>query len=279
MEPLSPLRRCHRRSLDLRRITYRPNQSRVAQSSPAKKACWYCIGDGHFLKSVASGDCVLTNKRLVLVDRFTAKKVSLSSVEHVRRFHDGIFCNRSAGKSIFLKPGAHGIQWDRFAMLAEYTVSNQPVLGMDPTEAFIPDSPVEFEYDVGSPAVTLEWQEPSAEPRYTFRVVGDHVGHREYWIGEISLGEQVHLIREPANEFDANAVAVFDIGQHQLGYLKREVAVWFGPMIDRGYHFRSQAYRKPSSGGLIVAVFEILNSPIGSSSGWSPSHLTMFLRG
>jgi hypothetical protein len=74
--------------------------------------------------------------------------------------------------------------------------------------------------------------------------------------GQISLGEQVQLIREPSNAFDRNAVAVLDAGKHQLGYLKREVAAWFGPMIDRGYSFRSQAYRKPSSGGLIVAVFE-----------------------
>jgi hypothetical protein len=221
-----------------------------------KKPVGIALGDGHFLKSVASGDCVLTNKRLVLVGKFSAKKVSLLSVERVRRFRDGIFCNRSTGKSIFLKPTRNGIQWDRFAMLVEYAVSNQPVLGLDPTDAFIPENVVEFDFDTDSPSVTLEWQEPSAEPRYTFRVVGDHVGDRAHWINHIGLGDQIRLIREPSNTYDSNAVAVYDPLQHQLGYLKHEVASWFGPMIDRGYDFHSQAYRKPTSGGLIVAVFE-----------------------
>jgi hypothetical protein len=221
-----------------------------------QKPVGIALGDGHFLKSVASGDCVLTDKRFVLVSQFTAKKLPLSSVERVRRFRDGIFCNRSTGKSVFLKPAKHSVQWDRFAMLAEYAVSNQPVLGTEPTDAFIPESPIDLGHDLGTPVVTLEWQDPTREPRYTFRVVGDHIGDRAYWIGQINLGEQVHLIREPSNAYDANAVAVFNAAQRQLGYLKREVAAWFGPMIDRGYSFRSQAYRKPSSGGLIVAVFQ-----------------------
>jgi HIRAN domain len=93
-------------------------------------------------------------------------------------------------------------------------------------------------------------------PRYTFRVVGDHIGDRSDRIERIGLGDVVYLVREPTNPYDANAVLVIDSMRQQLGYLKREVASWFGPMLDRGYGCHCQAYRKPSSGGLIVAVFQ-----------------------
>jgi hypothetical protein len=59
----------------------------------------------------------------------------------------------------------------------------------------------------------------------------------------------------PSNVYDHDAVAVYDTQQRQLDYLKREVAKWFGPMLDRGCQFRSQAYREPTSGGLIAAMF------------------------
>jgi len=66
----------------------------------------------------------------------------------------------------------------------------------------------------------------------------------------------LQLLREPLNPYDGNAVMVVDTWMRQLGYLKREVASWFGPMMDRGYAFTCQAFRKPTSGGLILAVFE-----------------------
>jgi len=44
--------------------------------------------------------------------------------------------------------------------------------------------------------------------------------------------------REPDNAFDPNAIAVFDGGGRQLGYLSREVARQLGPQMDRGARVR-----------------------------------------
>jgi tellurite resistance protein len=210
----------------------------------------------HCLKLVGSGDCLLTDKRLALTGEFCAKRVSLSTVAQARRFQDGVFCNRSSGKSIFLRPRMNDTTWDEFSILLEYTVSKQPVLGIEPRDTFIPTDVVPIDRDRGVEA----WESFSIasdnEPRYTFRVVGDHVGDRGYWIDRLRIGDLVQVVREPSNPHDENAVSVYDGLQHQLGYLKREVAKWFGPMLDRGCRFRSQAYRKPSSGGLIIAMFD-----------------------
>jgi hypothetical protein len=209
----------------------------------------------HCLKLVGSGCCLLTNKRIALTSEFSAKKVSLASIEQVRRFQDGVFCNRSSGKSIFLRPNAYEAAWDKFSILLEHAVVKEPLLGIEPRETFIPFDAFTAE----SNQKANSWEPQSVlteiEPRYTFRVVGDHIGDRSYWIDQVRIGDLVQVVREPSNAYDENAVAVFDCYQHQLGYLKREVAKWFGPMLDRGCGFRSQAYRKPSSGGLIVAMF------------------------
>jgi restriction system protein len=42
-----------------------------------------------------------------------------------------------------------------------------------------------------------------------------------------------HLVREPENRHDANAVAVTSIGARTLGYLPRELAIDFAPTLDR----------------------------------------------
>jgi hypothetical protein len=220
-----------------------------------KKPVGISLGDGHYLKLTGEGDCVLTNKRLVLVDKFTAKKVALSSIEIVRRYLDGVFCQRSTGKSVFIRLPQETYS-DRFALLLEHAVTEQPVLGILPTEAFIPDEQFTFDIHFENQFYDEEPLGSALPPRYTFRVVGDHIGDRADWIDALRLGDHVHLVREPSNQYDENAVVVMDGGRRQLGYLKREVASWFGPMLDRGYSCYSQAYRKPSSGGLIVAVFQ-----------------------
>jgi hypothetical protein len=70
------------------------------------------------------------------------------------------------------------------------------------------------------------------------------------------LGGPIELVREPHNPHDGNAVAVPNIGGQQLGYLKREVAQWFAPILDGGVEFNYTAYRKPESGRSSWEVYE-----------------------
>ena len=231
-----------------------------------KKPSGIPLGDDHYLKSTVIGECVLTDKRIVMISKFSAKKINLSSVEAVRWYRDGVFCKRSSGKSIFLRPTTNSSEWDRFAMLVQHAITGEPVLGTEPTQAFIPPvvesnmgssaSPPILNRSGSSTAPNVEWQPTSDEPRYTFRVVGDQYEGRSQWIDRLNLGDPVSIIREPSNPYDENAVAVFDTNRHQIGYLKREVAAWFAQILDRGRRFRCEVFRRLNSGSLIIAVYE-----------------------
>lgn len=221
--------------------------------TPARRPIGISLGDGNYLKSIAVGECVLTNKRVMLVAAHSAKKFTLSSAAKVTRYSDGVFFNRSSGKSVFLKYGNQDADVDEWAMLAVHAVSGEPVLGIRPREKFVPDLPDQ--------ADDVELYEThllvAITPRFTFRVVGDHVGNRSDWIDDLGFGDPLSFVREPSNRYDHNAVAVLDRHRRQLGYLKREVAEWFAPMLDSGRQYRVEAYRKPHSGGLITGVYEI----------------------
>ena len=216
----------------------------------AKRPVGIPLGADNYLKSIAGGRCLLTNKRVLLLGDLTAKKFTLSSVAKSARYADGILFTRSSGKSVFLRAAGKELDCDRWAMLAVYAVTGEPALGTRPTVSFIPEYA-----DINSqPAVSVAaWQE---EPEYTFRVVGDHVGDRSYWIDVLQPGGPLDAKREPHNPYDRNAVMILNTSGQQLGYLKREVAEWFTPILDRGRQFKYSAYRKPSSGGLIVGVYE-----------------------
>lgn len=50
-----------------------------------------------------------------------------------------------------------------------------------------------------------------------------------------ALGRRVALVREPTNQYDRNAVAVWDDAKTiQLGYLPRAIAATFAPLLDSG---------------------------------------------
>ncbi len=152
------------------------------------------IGDGHYLKAVGKGDCILTNKRIVLVDTFHAKKITLSSIEIVSRYDDGVFCQRSTGKSVFLKLNRNQSLSDRFSMLVEHTVMQNPVLGIIPAESFISTDIASYQNDDVPEFVESQALGSSLPPRYTFRVVGDHVDNRSDLIERINLGDSVNLV-------------------------------------------------------------------------------------
>ncbi|WP_407699781.1 HIRAN domain-containing protein [Stieleria sedimenti] len=142
----------------------------------------------------------------------------------------------------------------RFALIAEHACSGEPVLGFMPSAAFIPKS-VAVDASATAPNQSQRIQQSDADPRYTFRVVGDFVGNRESYIRKLRTGDPIVLVREPTNEHDPHAVAVYDSAQHQLGYLKRDVAYWFSPILARKPEARVQVHCFSSEGSLIVGVY------------------------
>lgn len=57
---------------------------------------------------------------------------------------------------------------------------------------------------------------------------------RRFAIALCKPGDPIELRREPKNEYDEHAIAVFDERGIQLGYVRSERAAWLAPILDRG---------------------------------------------
>ena len=57
---------------------------------------------------------------------------------------------------------------------------------------------------------------------------------RQTIIKDCRVGELLELLREPDNEFDANAVKVCRRNGQQIGYLNSNVARTIAPLLDEG---------------------------------------------
>jgi single-stranded-DNA-specific exonuclease len=65
------------------------------------------------------------------------------------------------------------------------------------------------------------------------KVVGVSFEGRQDSAGGLSAADELQLIREPENSYDANAIAV-RYGSLQIGFLRREIAKRLAPNIDAG---------------------------------------------
>ncbi len=61
---------------------------------------------------------------------------------------------------------------------------------------------------------------------------------RQELLDRIRPGEQVHLVLEPENEFDKNAVRVENRRGQQLGYIDAEIAANLSGQLQRGLETR-----------------------------------------
>lgn len=57
---------------------------------------------------------------------------------------------------------------------------------------------------------------------------------RRFAIAVCKPGDSIKFLREPRNQFDEHAIAVFDQSGVQLGYVRSERAAWLAPQLDRG---------------------------------------------
>ncbi|MCU0711581.1 MAG: HIRAN domain-containing protein [Pirellula sp.] len=232
-----------------------------------KRPSGIALGDDHYLKSIGTGTIKRIEKNLLLDGRLIAKKYALSSIVTVRWYSDGLFLKRSSGKSLFICPVKTSLAWHQFAMAMEVLSTGEPVVGVLPDETFIPGYDIEFgEFDgertstATPPAdddlTSDDWTPAFRVPRFTFRVVGEAHENRHLDLNRLRIGDNVYLNREPKNPYDPNAVAVVNLEKRTLGHLKREVSVWFAPILDKGRQFQCEVKQRTSSGGIIIAVFD-----------------------
>ena len=231
-----------------------------------KRPMGIAVGDDHYLKSILTGAFEFSDKQVLLNGKFATKKYALNSIADVQWYADGLFCRRTTGKSLFIAPQKFGIDWCKFAIRFQSFVTGQPVLGIPPEDSFIPVSagmlvanpPTNSQANDNSTddSANDSWQPSARHARYTFRVVGEQFENRSDYLDQLHYNDTVLLKREPNNAYDIRAVAVTDIAGNKLGYLKREVSDWFAPILDRGKKFRCEVFRKVSSGGIVISLYE-----------------------
>ena len=225
------------------------------------------LGEGHYLRSIGVGTVKRVDKNLLFDSRLTAKKYALSSIISAEWFSDGLFLKRSSGKSLFIRPVRLCLEWHRFSMAMEVLSTREPVVGILPDDSFVPATDLlEVERNdqglgsddglVTADSESDDWTPSHRIPRFTFRVVGEAYENRAMELDRLTIGDDVFLKREPRNPYDENAVAVINGERRSLGYLRREVSVWFAPILDRGRQFHCQVKARLASGGIIIAVYE-----------------------
>lgn len=75
------------------------------------------------------------------------------------------------------------------------------------------------------------------------------------WIAKLAPGQQLRVEREPQNEYDANAIAVWIFAQ-KLGHFPRGFAAEVAPLMDRGFKLSATKSRDPRFAGTGVMVIE-----------------------
>lgn len=75
------------------------------------------------------------------------------------------------------------------------------------------------------------------------------------WIANLKPGQAVRVERQPNNQYDSNAIAVF-VFQQQLGHLPRGFAAEVAPLMDAGFKLSATKSRDPRFKGSGVLVIE-----------------------
>lgn len=71
-------------------------------------------------------------------------------------------------------------------------------------------------------------------PSFHTKLAGVTFEGRQEVLARLEPGTALRLVRQPDNEFDANACAVFDAHGDQLGFLNRRLAAQLAPVLDAG---------------------------------------------
>jgi hypothetical protein len=110
---------------------------------------------------------------------------------------------------------------------------------------------------------------PMAEnSRYTnyknvmeIRLTGVSYGNRQEVIGQMSIKDKIHLLRDAGNVYDRNAVAVcLTKNGKQIGYLPRQIAADLAPRMDKGEIFPAEVKsisdgRNRKLKGVIIRIY------------------------
>ena len=83
-----------------------------------------------------------------------------------------------------------------------------------------------------------------------------HIVGLKYYLGAVSPGDIVSLVRKPDNKYDSNAIAVYNRSGDQVGFISREEARMLAPIMDRGARLRGRVLRKVNPYRIRIEVAE-----------------------
>jgi single-stranded-DNA-specific exonuclease len=76
-------------------------------------------------------------------------------------------------------------------------------------------------------------------PSFYTKVAGVSFEGRQDVVAGLQAGRELELVRDPANPYDANAIAV-RYGDLQIGFISRGIAVHLAPQMDAGARYRAR---------------------------------------
>ena len=94
----------------------------------------------------------------------------------------------------------------------------------------------------------------SVYSRFHTKVVGVTFNDRQRFIPGLRAGEELQLRRERWNQYDCNAIAVYDGRGNQLGYISKELARDLAPRMDSGAQYRVTVYCVTGGNGYSYGV-------------------------
>lgn len=75
-------------------------------------------------------------------------------------------------------------------------------------------------------------------------VVGITLKERVKYVNDLENNEELFIIREKDNKFDANAIKVVDKDNHHIGYIASEYANYLAPKVDAGIKYQLKIKEK-----------------------------------
>ena len=70
------------------------------------------------------------------------------------------------------------------------------------------------------------------------KIVGVSFENRQDKIKELKENEELILEREPANQYDKNAIKILNSEREHLGYVNKEIAIDMAKAMDKGLKFK-----------------------------------------
>lgn len=81
-------------------------------------------------------------------------------------------------------------------------------------------------------------------------VVGVTFGNRQEIISEMKKGDKLSLVREMDNNYDNNAIAIYNLKNTQIGYCNKQLSKLLTPLMDSGTIYEAEVVRIKGGGDL-----------------------------